>query len=119
MNYVEIMMDAITEHNGTTFAHCDFCGRTWFTSRCEEVESMRERQKEKPDKYIESGDDGLGFGWIDGKQYVYGCCEEKVKRYADWVWGHRTIIMSYLKKRAASNAEQAARDLAEVSESDR
>ncbi len=108
----ELFEDVVTDGNGTTSISCDFCGRLTFTSMDEEAEKWREKQKAEPEKYIESGDDGLGFGWLDGKQYVYGCCPEKILRYEEFIWRHRTLIMKYLKRRTQQNLEAAARDAA-------
>ncbi len=114
MRPAELLMDIVTDHNGTTGIDCDFCGRTWFTHLDEDYAKLVEKAKAEPKKYCESSDDGLAFGWLDGKQVVFGCCEDKLKRYADWIWNHRGIISTYLKRRAQEELDEALRTVEEV-----
>lgn len=110
----ELLMDIITQSNGTYSIQCDFCGTTWFTEDDCDYVALCEKQKVDPTKYRLSSDDGLAFGWIDGKQVVWGCCRDKLAKYAEWIWAHRGIISSYLKQRSKQELEEAKREYDEL-----
>lgn len=114
MNTTEILMDVICENAGTTCTNCGFCGRTWFTREDMDFDGLKAKTKANPEKYAESSEDSLAFGWLDGKQVVYGCCEDKLKRYAEWIWSNREIIAAYLNRRAKAELEEATRNFESV-----
>ena len=96
---------------------CEWCGRTHFLAGIGhgdyyegELEELLKRQKENPDKYIAYYDDaGIPFAIFCGKQLVYGCpCNdsEELKKYEDFIWGHRFKIARYLRDRTKKEFEE-------------
>lgn len=103
---------------GTPVAACDFCGRIHFAvgvNSCIDDELRKnylEAARINPERYFESQDDSIAFGMWDCRQAVWGCPCEKLKRYEDFFWDNRRVILEYIKARN----EQLQKDAAEVSE---
>lgn len=74
---------------------------------------VRRRNREK---YIEHNDyDTIDWGYIAGKQIVYGCPCNSARRYEQWIWSHRYIIAKYLRL-MAEEAELDAKLAREVAD---
>jgi hypothetical protein len=98
--------NAFCEHNSSSIL-CEFCGVTEFSHEAENIEELREKAK-TDSKYRESPtDDSIGWGIIDGKQYVYGCSCNSMDRYEKWILAHREQITDYLVARAKKEANEA------------
>lgn len=106
---------------GTPSGDCQLCGRCHFaggSESCEEPEELdrlRKLAQEQPEKYIESEDDSLGLGWIDGHQIIWGCPCKKVERYEQFIWDNRELIVKYIAGRNAAIAAEAAKLTTELS----
>ncbi len=104
---------------GTITVECGFCGRTHFVSNGDyddgELERLREQAEAAPDKFIEHTEcDYISCGQLDGVTAVHGCPCDKAARYERFIWEHRSLIVDYLKRRAAELARGANRDLEAV-----
>ena len=95
------------------------CGRTYFCTseygvwnETEEDEDLLENLKglseSEPKKFIEC-DYTIRWGVIDNKNVVEGCECGTLRKYEDWIWGHRYLILEYLKNR--QNAHKAENDM--------
>jgi hypothetical protein len=112
------MFREAVEDTGTCCAtECEFCGRTHFVSSHGhgdyeegELEKLKEQAAKDPDRYIEESEyDAIGEGYIDGKQAVVHCPCNALRRYEDFIWGHRTIICEYLAARCAKELGEKIR----------
>lgn len=107
----ELFMDLVCS-GGTPSIDCQLCGRTHFatgplsTEDPVQIEEMRASAAKYPDKWLESGDDSLAFGYLDGRQVVWNCPCHKMRRYEDFIWDHRELIAKYLKARLAKQVEE-------------
>ena len=81
---------------------CD-CGRLYFcnedygewdteTTEYEELRALAEKDSKK---YIMC-DYTIRFGCLDGKTFVESCECGELRRYEDWIWERRHLILSYL-----------------------
>jgi len=43
--------------------------------------------------------DSIFYGHLEGKRVVWGCECNKARRYEDWIWANRDMIMEYLRAR--------------------
>lgn len=108
----ELFMDLICD-GGTPSIDCQLCGRTHFATGIhndispEELADLNEKANKEPDKYVRSDNDSIGFGWFNGMQVVYGCPCGKLKRYEDFIWHNKHLIIRYIKARAADDAKKA------------
>jgi hypothetical protein len=107
----EDFMRSIT-NSGTICILCEFCNRTHFVSEGDfdrgELEKLERYAKEKPDRYIEHFDvDTISWGYLDGKQIVWGCACNSARRYESWIWSHRYAIADYFQLRAKDLQYQA------------
>ncbi len=91
---------------------CDFCGRIHFCSESygewtdeeddkKHFDALVKGCEEEPDGYVEC-DYTIRFGVIDGKTGVEGCPCGELKKYEDWIWNHRFVILDYLGNRHRS-----------------
>lgn len=109
----EMFMDLVCDQ-GTPSADCELCGRTHFASgqgSCYDVEEIERCQRaadKEPEKWCEHHEDGISFGFIDGKQVVFDCPCNKLRRYEDFIWRHRDLIVSYLQRRGEAELKEAA-----------
>lgn len=104
-------------HAGANVIDCGFCGRTHFVGLDSgldfedgELEELTEQNKQNPDKYIFHNEVSVPWGYLDGKQAVYGCPCNKASRYEDFIWNNRHIIEGYLSARAKKQLERAKKD---------
>lgn len=102
---------------GSVAIDCELCGRTHFATSREyyydegELEELRAKAKEEPDKYLEWADrDSIGWGHINGQQAVIDCPCNKLKDCEDWIWSHRYLIKDYLLARTEAEAKAANTD---------
>jgi hypothetical protein len=108
----QLFMNLVCD-GGTPSIDCQLCGRTHFASGPssdepdEEVKRLRQLATEQPSKYCESTNDSIGYGHIDGKQVAWDCPCRRLRRYEDFIWSHRALILAYLKARAAKNLQDA------------
>lgn len=107
----DLFQDVVCD-SGAPSMDCQLCGRTHFctgegTFEDEgEIENYRKRAAEDPEHYCEDEDnDGLSFGTIDGMQAVYGCPCNRLSKYEDFIWAHRELIVTYIKRRTARELE--------------
>jgi len=108
----ELFMDLVCQ-GGTPSADCQFCGRMHFASgsgSCEpdeSIENLRKAAADYPDKYCESTDDAIAIGLLDGCQFVWNCPCCKIRKYEDFIWNHRELIVSYIKARAEQQVAES------------
>ena len=90
---------------GSTVIDCELCGKTHFTTTSHsyeegELEKLLEKAKAEPHIYIaHNDDDTIHWGYLNGKQVVYNCCDECNKdmyKYEKFIWNHRFLISKYL-----------------------
>lgn len=94
--------------NHATHAGCDYCGRTHYAdpnpdSSCasDETLAFRIQESQNPDKFHRHlRCDGVAFGEIDGRNFVYGCPCNAVARHETFIWKNRQLILDYLEQRA-------------------
>lgn len=113
-------IDAVTD-TGTRVADCELCGRTIFENdeyaggwEEGELEKLRKKAEENPDKYVGYTDRSVATGTINGQQVVTNCVCNELRRFEDWIWTHRHIIARYVERRTRETAERALRDEAEA-----
>ncbi len=105
----ELIMDVVCQEHSSSI-NCQFCKRTHFSHEAIDVVELRAKAVEFPGKYLESEDDAVAWGYLDGRQYVWRCPCNSAARYEDFIWRHRELIATYLKRRAAENAVYAKSD---------
>ncbi len=93
---------------------CPFCGRVHYASFNNEgnfeegeLEDLRKKAKKEPKKYIEHDYSSIEWGYLDGKQYVVDCECNGARRYEDFIWNHRYLILNYLDRRNCEIKEKA------------
>lgn len=101
----EVFWDSI-QIAGQIIADC-VCGRTHFATHSPgeydegELEKIQEKARENPDNYWENSmDDSIAIAYLDGITLCYGCPCGRSKRYENFMWGNRALILKYIKKRA-------------------
>lgn len=101
--------DVVCNH-GSPSIQCG-CGVTWFTHEDEEYESLLVKSKADPEKYRESSDDAIGWGWFEGKQMVWGCpkCMERFERCESWIKDNEEFIREFLKRFGQQRLAEAQR----------
>lgn len=64
-----------------------------------ELERYEEEAGRDPGKYIFHDYSSTSRGWVAGHMFVMDCpcLEERFGRYADFVWGNRHEIMTFIK----------------------
>lgn len=112
MKTSETFMDIVCDAGCCSSIDCEFCKRTHFTHEDHDFEALQEKAKAQPDKYLESSNDSIGWGYLDGRQYVYDCPCDSGHRYEEFIWRHRRIIAAYLKRRAENQLASAQEDQA-------
>jgi hypothetical protein len=100
-------MDIFADNHGSPCIDCGFCGRVHFTHEDEDINKLREKAKKKPEKYLESSDDSIAWGSLDGRQYPWRCPCDSGHKYEEFIWRHREPIMKYLKARATEELKLA------------
>jgi hypothetical protein len=105
--------------SGSIVITCGFCDRTHFVSDGAydegELEELREKAEKYPDKYIENAmADSIRWGYIGGKQAVYECPCNEARKYEDFIWAHRHLIVKYLRGRTDAQLAEAKRDAKEI-----
>lgn len=106
----ELFMDLVCNMS-TPSIECQLCGRCHFATGSQSdlfddnIQNLRKKAAESPDKYVECHDDSVAFGHIEGRQVVWNCPCGKLARYETWIWEHRELILDYI--RARSNRELA------------
>ena len=110
----DVFMRAVCHGGALCSILCEFCGRTHFVGeghgdyRDGELEDLRVSAQKNPGKYIEHNDyDTIDWGYINGKQIVYGCPCNSARQYERWIWSHRYIIAKYLRLQAEEIALDA------------
>jgi len=109
--------DAFTSSAGTIHATCELCGRNFIASEDAgdydegEYEEFLEKAKKEPDRYLVwSAYSAISLGWIDGKQFVFGCPCNALARYEQFIWTHRAQIVEYLRKKTERRLMEAQRE---------
>jgi len=123
----DLFWDAII-NAGTGVVECGFCGRTHFTldgdydlSRDEAADLLR-KHRHNPEQYVQHHGDSISWGYLDGKQAVYECSCDKVRKYEQSFWNSRHVIAKYFTAKAkaltdlASDTQNLASKVAEATE---
>lgn len=107
-------MRAICGHGALCSILCEHCGRTHFVGDGHgdyedgELEDLRTNAQRNPGEYIEHNDyDSIDWGYINGKQIVWGCPCNSARRFEQWIWSHRYAIAKYLRLRAEQAGMEA------------
>ena len=115
-------LNAISTHTSSITGECDFCGRFYYSFNdgsydyeYGEFEKYAQLAKENPDKYI-MVDGSVCDTFIDGRTYIWGCECNEVRRYEEWVWSHREILMDYLRRRTEKELKEAKAEFIAVHE---
>lgn len=99
---------------------CEYCNRTYFSNHGSydpgELEELRANATSDPHNYIESDYDYIDFGYMDGKQFVWGCACNGVRGFEDWLWSHRYVVERFFKRKAERIQRDAESD-AHIAES--
>jgi len=118
----DTFMRAICSHGALCSILCEFCNRVHFVGNGYgdyeegELECLRASAAKEPSKYIEHNDyDSIDWGYINGKQIVWGCPCNSARQYEQWIWSHRYAIAKYLKLRA-EEAQMDAKFAQEVAD---
>jgi hypothetical protein len=111
-------MDAVRRGGGIV-RECEACGRTCFEDdehagdwENGELERLRDNALKEPDRYVAMS--RVESGYLGGKEVVVNCPCNFLKKYEDFIWGHRHIIATYIAKRAKEKAEAALEDEAQA-----
>lgn len=107
-------MQAVCDRGALCSVLCEFCDRLHFVGAGHgdyndgELEDLRANALKNPGEYIEHNDyDTIDWGYINGKQIVYGCPCNSARQYEQWIWSHRYLIAKYLRLRAEEIALDA------------
>jgi len=100
---------------GSIVTECELCGRVHFATWDDgadweegELEELRANADKEPDRYIEDATcSSISWGYLDGQQAVWGCPCNIARKYEDWIWGHRELVTSYLRKRIRDQKRDA------------
>jgi hypothetical protein len=99
---------------GSNVINCDLCGRTHFvqdtasTYQPGELARLRRNHKRNPSRTIFHGDASfVSWGYINGKQAVYGCPCNKAAEYEILFWRSRHVIAKYFSARAETMKKHA------------
>lgn len=110
----DVFMRAVCHGGALCSICCEHCGRVHFVGDGHgdyedgELEDLRANALKNPGKYIEHNDyDSIDWGYINGKQIVYGCPCNSARQYERWIWSHRYVISKYLKLMAEELALEA------------
>lgn len=103
----EEFRDAVRDGGTMCATDCGFCGRVHFVSGSGhgdysegELEDLKAKAKAEPDRYIQEGVyDCIPTGYFAGMNVVVYCKCNGLRRYEEWIWSHRDIILDYLKAR--------------------
>ncbi len=101
-----LFMDIVCD-GGTPSVTCGFCGRFHFAQSDEFIDDHRVKSKAEPTIYIESSDDSIGLGYLDGKTFVWNCPCDAGAKYEAFIWSHRHLIARYIEARAKKQKEEA------------
>ena len=87
------------------------CGITWFCHEDEDFDSLRKSATKLPEKYRETSDDAIGWGWLNGHQVVWGCgdCMAYVKKHEDWILDNEELVRSFLVEFGKNRLDEAKR----------
>jgi len=115
------LFERVIINAGSLVIDCELCGRTHFATMESgiygegELEELLEKAKNNPEKYIQDPSyDMISWGTIDGKQAVIGCPCNGLRKYEDFIWHNRTVILEYLERRTAETLKRAKRDVENV-----
>lgn len=73
-----------------------------------EYEEYCAKVKTNPAKYREDPEnDSIAVGEFGGCTVVWGCPCNGVRKYEDFIWSHRHVIIDYLKRRAKLDLAEA------------
>ncbi len=93
---------------------CQLCGKTHIVNNISEWEDEKELESflkdanKNPNKYVvENSFNEIEWGRFDNRQVVVHCPCGHLKKYEDFIWSHRKIIVDYLKSRAKKEITEA------------
>ncbi len=79
---------------------CQLCGRTHYGEEYQEEDPDGKLLEDVDEKDLVCHDStSVGHGVIDGKQFVEDCPCNGLRKYEDFIWGHRYQIVDYYKAR--------------------
>ena len=114
---------AVRDSGSCCQTECELCGRVYFCTGSGhgdynegELEGLKQKAAAEPDKYIAFEWDVIETGYIDGRRVVVDCECHKLRRFEDWIWGHRNIIIDYLTARARNGYEAASKVWKDIQE---
>ncbi len=119
----EMFWDAVIDTSTTTSVVCGLCDRTHFVASFDDgvgdyeeggFMALHLRVEDMPDKYVETTDDVIRWGTLDGKTFVWQCPCGKADRYEEFLINSRGVILNYLGRRAKSLTENAAGEQADL-----
>lgn len=106
--FADLVCDA-----GTPSTYCNLCGRYHFATGPQSCEDERELERllrladEKPNAYVASEYDSISCGQIAGMTAVYDCPCNGLRKYEDFIWENRELIIKYIRKRTAAEMKAA------------
>lgn len=113
------LQEIFCNDGGCLTMQCELCGRQHFavydnegTYDPGELEDLRAKAEKDPDKYMEQNCSSLGFGYIGGRMYVYGCDCDEARRFELLLRTHASQIAEFLFKIAT--AEKKSLDATHV-----
>ena len=106
--------------SGSPVAECELCHRTIYDVNGQdmdegELEKLQWNHAKTPDRYVPV-DGCVRYGHVAGFTIVYGCPCNLAYRYERFLWNHRWLIASFLKKKAGANLETARYDADKIAE---
>lgn len=114
----EIFLRALEEsgiRHGACRLQCGFCGRVHFDYYGNwdwedgELEELIELSEKKPDEYV-ACDYTPTVVTIDSRDAVIGCPCNHLRKFEDWMWEHRDIMLTYYKEKVMARLESADSD---------
>ena len=95
-------------YSRTSILLCEHCGRVLFNPSSgldfdeDYMEELIANSEADPDKFIMlNDDDEVQWGDLDGRQTPISCPCHSARKFEDWIWGHRFVIVDYLENRVA------------------
>ena len=115
----EHFLNAISLRTSSLVAECEYCGTTYYGGLRDgdfsegEFERYEELAEKEPGKYVQV--DGFSSRCqIDGREYVWGCPCNAVRRHEEWLWYHRREITEYFKARSAEEFSDVKQENEEI-----
>jgi hypothetical protein len=103
--------EKVLSWGGSPQATCS-CGRVHYTSGGDfmepgELAGLEAQRKEKPDRYIPTGDDSVSITTFNGMPYVWECPCGALAKIEELFWTHRAQIIAYYQARTQRELKEA------------